>query len=96
MIDRVMNSASASVPLPGRAAAAPGSKAITIARQSAETDAVELSDAARQQIEDTGPAGIRASLVERVRAEIAAGTYLSDEKLNTAVERLHEMLFAAV
>lgn len=36
----------------------------------------------------TGPDGIRWALVNRIRAEIAAGTYDSDEKFAIAEERL--------
>ena len=35
-----------------------------------------------------GPSGIRRPLVERVRREIAAGTYETPEKLEAALERL--------
>jgi hypothetical protein len=38
------------------------------------------------------PADIRADLVERVRREIAAGTYDTDEKLHEALERLLEQI----
>lgn len=37
---------------------------------------------------------VRVMLVQRIRREIAAGTYLSEERLDGAVERLHEALFA--
>ena len=37
---------------------------------------------------------IRAELVDRVRAEIAAGTYETPEKLQRAVERMLDELFA--
>jgi len=51
----------------------------------AESDVLELSEAS------TAPN--REELVQRVRAELAAGTYLSDDKVQTAVERLYEALF---
>lgn len=54
-------------------------------------DAVELSDAARSELES---GGIRGALVDRVKAEIAADKYLSDDKLNIAIDRLHARLFA--
>ena len=53
-------------------------------------DRVELSDAAESQM---GSEPYRAELVARVRAEIADGTYLTDEKLDAVVERLHQELF---
>jgi hypothetical protein len=38
------------------------------------------------------PPEVRLDLVERVRREIAAGTYDTDEKLHLALERLLEQL----
>lgn len=54
----------------------------------APSDEVNISDAARlvemaRQIPD-----IRQDRVEALRAQIAAGTYETDERLNAAVERL--------
>lgn len=54
-------------------------------------DVLELSDAARQQVGQDAP--IREHLVARIRAEIAAGTYLTDDKIEKTVERLHRELF---
>jgi len=44
--------------------------------------------------EDTPPAGpaVRTDLVERVRREIAAGTYDTPEKFDIALERLLDRL----
>lgn len=53
-------------------------------------DCVELSHVAESQMEGEP---FRAELVQRVRAEIADGTYLTDEKLDAVVERLHRELF---
>ena len=55
-------------------------------------DAVQFSDAAKR-IADVGKepsssSGIRFDLVNRVKAEIANGTYETPDKLNTAVERM--------
>ena len=58
-------------------------------------DAVELSPAAQERIEQGDARPIRLKLVERVRAEIAAGTYLTDEKLNAAVNGVQSELFHA-
>jgi hypothetical protein len=54
-------------------------------------DRVELSDAARGHAEraERPP---RPGVVERVRNEILADTYLTDEKLDLAVERLYRVL----
>lgn len=53
-------------------------------------DSVELSDVAEARI---GGEPFRSELVQRVRAEIADGAYLTDEKLDAVVERLHRELF---
>lgn len=53
------------------------------------SDAVEFSDAA---LEADTSAPIRTELVKRVKAEIAAGSYLTDQKLNVAIERLQRYL----
>lgn len=57
----------------------------------ASTDSVELSDAARAYADK--PA-IRQGLVARVRAEIAKGTYITEQKIDTAAERLLRELHA--
>lgn len=52
---------------------------------------------AREQIERSESMPIRGELVERIRAEIDAGTYLTDltdEMLDALVERLHQVLNA--
>jgi anti-sigma28 factor (negative regulator of flagellin synthesis) len=57
----------------------------------AKTDDVKFSDAARQ-IDNIGGSqelgGVRLDLVNRVRAEIANGTYDTDEKMNIAVDKM--------
>lgn len=58
-------------------------------------DAVELSATARQQIERPESTEIRKELVERVRAEIAADTYLTDDKIDAVVNRLMRKVIAA-
>ncbi|MBI5863336.1 MAG: flagellar biosynthesis anti-sigma factor FlgM [Planctomycetes bacterium] len=57
-------------------------------------DRIELSTAAQEwnRQEDTP---IRTDLVQRVRAEISAGTYLTDDKLNVVIDRLHRDLFGS-
>ncbi|MDR3110483.1 MAG: flagellar biosynthesis anti-sigma factor FlgM [Planctomycetaceae bacterium] len=57
----------------------------------AKTDDVKFSAAARQ-MENIGGSqelgGVRLDLVNRVRAEIANGTYDTEEKMNIAVDRM--------
>lgn len=50
----------------------------------AAQDTVQLSHAATKAVDPP----IREKLVERVRAEIADGTYETDEKLNVAIDRM--------
>ncbi|MCH8805394.1 MAG: flagellar biosynthesis anti-sigma factor FlgM [Planctomycetes bacterium] len=50
-------------------------------------DRIELSEAARN-FEDQRSGRIREALVERVRGQIADGTYLTPEKINSAIDRL--------
>ena len=56
--------------------------------QNAGTDRVDISPAAQEAIRvaETGP--IRQSLVNSIRAQIAAGTYDTPEKLEAALERM--------
>ncbi len=51
-------------------------------------DAVELSDRARLLARLKQLPEVREDLVARVRAEIAAGTYETPEKVDAALERL--------
>lgn len=53
-------------------------------------DAVELSAAAQRELSGTDEP--RTELVQRIRAEIQDGTYLTDEKLNATVDRLAKAL----
>ena len=94
MINRVTHSVQTNVPPLGRGDSAPNGKTEAPKSRAGRTDAVELSDAAREQLEQNEPATIRTELVERVRAEIAAGEYLTDEKINATIDKLHEALFA--
>lgn len=57
------------------------------AASAAKLDQVDLSDAA-QRLLDSEEAPIRGALVSHVRAQIEAGDYLSDEKLDVVVDRL--------
>ena len=55
-------------------------------------DRVELS-AAAASAEQTAPSESAAQLVQDVRARIAAGTYLTPDKIDVAVDRLYQALF---
>lgn len=55
-------------------------------------DAVELSTTARLVNRLDQISGIREDVVTRVREEIEAGTYDTDDKLDLAIERLAEDL----
>ena len=60
-----------------------------------ELDQVELSETARRAggaVGGVGDTGVRSDLVERVRREIDAGTYETDEKLDATVDRLLRVL----
>jgi negative regulator of flagellin synthesis FlgM len=51
-------------------------------------DRVDISPAAEAAIEAAETGQIRHALVDRIRAQIAAGTYETPDKLDAAVERL--------
>lgn len=57
---------------------------------SAAQEAARLAEAAETRAAEqvAGPDGVRTALVERLRAEIASGSYESGDKLETAVDRL--------
>lgn len=56
-----------------------------------DEDLVEISDAARRREIEAGREAAR-ERVERIRGEIARGTYETPEKLDVAIERLHRAL----
>ncbi len=95
MINGVTNPINAAAQSTARSGARAGDEARPAKGHPDRTDAVELSDTAQEQIEHGEAGPVRTELVERVRAEIAAGTYLSDDKMDAAVSRLHEALFTA-
>jgi negative regulator of flagellin synthesis FlgM len=49
---------------------------------------VDISPAAEAAVEAAESGGIRQDVVNRIRAQIAAGTYETPDKLDVAVERL--------
>ena len=60
--------------------------------RSAQQDEVQFSDAGMKLSEairsESSSAGIRFDLVNRVKAEIAAGTYDTPDKMDIAVDRM--------
>ncbi len=56
-------------------------------------DTVEISTVARLAAKVADVPEVRAGLVERVKAEIAAGTYETPERIDLAVSRLMDELF---
>lgn len=79
----------ASVDLAARSAAKPAASASAPDRGS---DSVELSSAAQILGKLKGPQGVRSDLIAQVKAEIAAGTYETPEKLDIALAGLAEDL----
>jgi len=57
------------------------------------SDVVEISDVARLAAKVNEIPDVRADLVQQVKAELAAGTYETPEKIEIAVERLMEEFF---
>jgi negative regulator of flagellin synthesis FlgM len=51
-------------------------------------DSIDISAAAEAAIQAAESGEIRQGLVDRIRAQIASGTYETPAKLDTAVERL--------
>jgi negative regulator of flagellin synthesis FlgM len=51
-------------------------------------DRVDISPAAEAAVQATESNGVRTDLVNRIRSEIAAGTYETPDKLDTALNRL--------
>jgi hypothetical protein len=60
----------------------------TLAAGGAETPATEIPNHRGNLLEQPGPDGIRWGLVRRVQAEIAAGTYDTEERFETAADRM--------
>ena len=59
---------------------------------SAIVDTVELARGEPAGARPSESATIRRELVARVRAQVAAGTYLTDEKLDSALDRMRREL----
>ena len=58
----------------------------------ATNDVVEISEAAKLAVQVHNIPEIRTDLVARVKAEIEAGTYETEERLQITVEKLMEEL----
>jgi negative regulator of flagellin synthesis FlgM len=54
----------------------------------APVDRVEISPAAEAALQAAESGAVRQDLVDRIRAEIASGTYETPDKLDVAVDRL--------
>jgi negative regulator of flagellin synthesis FlgM len=64
------------------------------ARTERPSDRVDISDRARYLSKLASLPDVRTDLVERIRREIASGTYETDEKLDAAVRNMAEDLQA--
>lgn len=93
MVDGVTSSVHAAAQPNSRGRAVSSGDSRSEKKTADPTDALELSDAAQEQIECSGSPPVRAELVERIRAALTAGTYTIDDKLDELVERLHQELF---
>lgn len=65
-----------------------GQAADGAAKSHAVGDSVSISSAAEAAIQATETGGVRQDLVNRIRSEIAAGTYETPAKLDVALDRL--------
>ena len=92
MVNGVTNSALASAQCAARGTSAAGEETRRPKERPDPPDAVELSPVAKAHLRPPESAPIRTELVEQVRAQIAAGVYLTDDKLHAAIDRLHDEL----
>jgi negative regulator of flagellin synthesis FlgM len=67
-------------------------QATDAAKTQATGDRVEISPAAEAAISAAEAKGVRHELVNRIRSEIAAGTYETPEKLDAAIEQMLDRL----
>jgi negative regulator of flagellin synthesis FlgM len=90
-INGVHNAAVPAVSQIGPASSA--SAATAPAQTTAVQDTVEISTVARlaAQVQELPP--VRAEVVQRVKAELAAGTYETPDKIDVAIDRLMDELF---
>jgi negative regulator of flagellin synthesis FlgM len=90
-INGVQNAAVPALSQIAPAASAPATNAP--AQASAIQDTVEISTIARLAAQVHELPAVRAEVVNRVKAEIAAGTYETPEKIDIAIDRLMDELF---
>lgn len=96
MIENVTNSICSATQPPTRAAGPPGDQARGHpVSADAAPDALDLSTVAQERMEQDAAQPLRLNLIERIRAEIAAGDYLTNERIEAAVNKLHASLFSA-
>ncbi len=57
------------------------------------SDVIEISDVAKLAAKISELPPVRTELVERVKAEIVAGTYDTSEKMNITADRIMDELF---
>lgn len=60
---------------------------------SSVSDTVEISTAGLLAAKLQGPVGVRTDLVQRVKEQIATGTFETPERIDATVDRLMEELF---
>lgn len=77
---------------PGRRVAAADQGARGAEPSPSASDRVELSQSALRRTEDPKCTMTRAEYIDWLRQEIAAGRYLTPDKIDFIVERLHEEL----
>jgi hypothetical protein len=90
-INGVQNAAVPALSQIAPAASAPAN--IAPAQASGVQDTVEISTIARMAAQVNELPAVRTEVVNRVKAEIAAGTYETPEKIEIAIDRLMDELF---
>ena len=73
--------------------AAPASAGAAPAQATAVQDTVDISMVARLASQVHELPAVRTEVVQRVKAEIAAGTYETQDKIDVAIDRLMDELF---
>ena len=86
----IVKNVSAVIPLPGQNGTA-STQSVPAADRLAQ-DEVEISDLGAMLSRIRDSSGIRVDKIARLRAEIAAGTFETPERINGTVDRLMEEL----
>jgi negative regulator of flagellin synthesis FlgM len=89
-----VNGIPGAVPPPGVEPVGAVQADIRAAQSAGITDTAEVSTIAKLVAQVNALPDVRADLVERVRAEIAAGTYETPERMDVAIDRLTDDLLA--